>query len=528
MWLPLAISFLFFVLGAWRFAGVNHPGITAPDRTDIIFNGVNCFLLALLGVVCTLWPKIQSLFARDKKKDDSGVAVVVVDSPEGNAEVEEKSIPSLEVELSKNVTEEEERESSELVQVPAVAEKPAAKRNVVYLTNLKTFLTFVVVVHHVACALIGIDVGLITFASNPEKPKSKEDFRSFAIFGEFFIDSNQSYFMAAFYLISAYFCPKSLDRKGFRVFVLDKLVRLGGGVLLWSLVIGPFLGMWTDAYRGTTIYFEYGQGPCWFVLWLLNFSIIYAALAQFIPQVKFSMPHPLLLMLLGLGLGGVYYGMELVVGDYSFIGSMAIWNFGVALYIPFFTAGIVGGRNDWLQSVEGMKTWVVWVLRVTVVCIWGLALFFISYSHIQLPFGLDGNAVILFYPCIGIGVYAVTMTLALMQLFHQYFNSSPQSLLMRNAGLAAYTVYIIHLWVMNVCVVIFIEILKAADVAIIWNTMSKHFIPYSTVVGEPPVPALLSDGVLWGGFVFLTVSTNLLVWPLAHYFRKLPVLNQIL
>ena len=82
MWLPLAISFLFFVLGAWRFAGVNHPGITAPDRTDIIFNGVNCFLLALLGVVCTLWPKIQSLFARDKKKDDSGVAVVVVDSPE--------------------------------------------------------------------------------------------------------------------------------------------------------------------------------------------------------------------------------------------------------------------------------------------------------------------------------------------------------------------------------------------------------------------------------------------------------------
>ena len=280
--------------------------------------------------------------------------------------------------------------------------------------------------------------------------------------------------------------------------------------------------VWSSAYMGGPITVVYNNGPAWFILWLLNFSIIYAALAPFIPEVKFCMPHPLLLMLVGLGLGGVYYGMLLVIGDYNLLGGMQMWTYGIALYVPFFTAGIVGGRNDWLRSVEEMKAWVVWVLRAVVVIILGLNLYGILHifgplPNLSLPLGLTS----FLGCCIITGVYSVATTLALMQLFHQYFNRSPQSVLSRNAGAAAYTVYIIHFVVLNLMTLIFIEILKAGHVPIIFSKGS-----YVTVKNGDP--ELLSNAMIWLGWAFVFVMTQVLVWPLAHYFRKLPVLNKIL
>ena len=42
-----------------------------------------------------------------------------------------------------------------------------------------------------------------------------------------FIDINQAYFMGLLFLISGYFSPQSLDRKGPARFVRDRLIRLG-------------------------------------------------------------------------------------------------------------------------------------------------------------------------------------------------------------------------------------------------------------------------------------------------------------
>merc|ERR1711959_102488 len=195
-------------------------------------------------------------------------------------------------------------------------------------------------------------------------PESKP---SFLTFGGFISEANQYYFMAAFYLISAYFCVKSLDRKGFRRFVIDKLVRLGGPFILWSMLLSPLLYLWTDAYAGIPLQYNYGTGPTWFILWLLNFSLIYAVVAQVLPSLHFKMPHPLLLLVLGLGLGGAFYGLNGAIGSslYNYLGFMTMWTFGLCIYVPFFVAGIAGGRNDWLRDhVEDMATWVVWFLRI--------------------------------------------------------------------------------------------------------------------------------------------------------------------
>jgi hypothetical protein len=322
--------------------------------------------------------------------------------------------------------------------------------------------------------------------------------------------------------------------------VIDKLVRLGGPFILWSALLNPLLYMWNNAYAGSyPLQYSYGAGPPWFILWLLNFTLIYAVVAQVLPSLHFKMPHPLLLLVLGVGLGGVFYGISINIGDWNYSFDMTQWTFGLAIYVPFFVAGIAGGRNDWLRSVENMATWLVWCLRIVCVGFWVLFLLevgqFGAYGQPTIPglasLGMNPSLVGIQTP-----VYAVAMTLAIMQLFHQYFNSSPQSKFMKSAGLAAYAVYVIHPWVIDAFAVAYVEILKAANVTIAFDPTSAILSPSLPVGSNPAFLAVdpetgdlvsLPDSYLWGGWIFVFVLTQLVVWPLAHYFRKLPVMNKM-
>merc|ERR1712019_153096 len=123
-------------------------------------------------------------------------------------------------------------------------------------------------------------------------------------------------------------------------------------------------------------------------------------------------------------------------------------------------------------------------------------------------------------------IYAVPMTLALIQFFHQYFNSTPPSKIAKSAGAAAYTVYIIHTLVYNVWIIAFIAILKAAGMTI-WFSQEQPFL-FGTIDPATGAPSMLPDGVIWAGFLWTLILSQLTVWPLAHYMRQLPVLNKIL
>merc|ERR1712048_1191151 len=137
MWLALAISLLFFAEAAWRFA---IEGTSVAGRADAIFNGVNLVLFGLLGLGCLFWPTISSWFR--PKEENEEVSVVVDSGALASAATappkQEKSLKSLDVE-SGNVV------------APAPAAAP--KRKVTYLTNVKTFLTFIVVTFHTVCVL---------------------------------------------------------------------------------------------------------------------------------------------------------------------------------------------------------------------------------------------------------------------------------------------------------------------------------------------------------------------------------------
>ena len=91
--------------------------------------------------------------------------------------------------------------------------------------------------------------------------------------------------MSLFFLVSAYFSPPSLDKKGARQFILDRVRRLGLPLLVYYFVLNPSLAYISFCFRGETEsgYFTFmsteahkyfGWGPLWFVFALLLLLVL--------------------------------------------------------------------------------------------------------------------------------------------------------------------------------------------------------------------------------------------------------------
>ena len=116
--------------------------------------------------------------------------------------------------------------------VKAVSKIASASR-VYFLDNLKVFLTALVVFHH-AAQPYGPGGGW-WIAS---EPYSIIDYVVLGIF----MAVNASFFMGLFLMISAYFVPSSLERKGAARFVKDRLVKLGVPILIFMFAVFPVMG----------------------------------------------------------------------------------------------------------------------------------------------------------------------------------------------------------------------------------------------------------------------------------------------
>ena len=145
-----------------------------------------------------------------------------------------------------------------------------------FIDNLRVFLIMFVVAHH---------VGQAYGPTGGEWPIFN-DTRS-AILGPFF-PVNAAFFMGLFFLISGYFLPGAYDRKGVRVFLKERLMRLGIPLLfLGLLVFGPFAytGYVSEGGQLSFLPFYFGiylgklqieWAHMWFVAHLLVYAIGYA------------------------------------------------------------------------------------------------------------------------------------------------------------------------------------------------------------------------------------------------------------
>jgi hypothetical protein len=101
----------------------------------------------------------------------------------------------------------------------------------------------------------------------------------------------QAFFMGLLFFLAGVFVPGSLARKGTRVFLRERAFRLGLPVLFYMFVLGPiteyfvagswrstgptsFAKEWLKHIRNRQILQE--NGPLWFCLALLIFSVAYA------------------------------------------------------------------------------------------------------------------------------------------------------------------------------------------------------------------------------------------------------------
>ena len=267
---------------------------------------------------------------------------------------------------------------------------------------------------------------------------------------------NQSFFMGFFVLVSAYFVPGSLARKGSGRFTRDRLVRLGIPLLFWVLVLNPLillilkLGGAPLPLPATTILNPVtgpGLGPMWFVFFLIvaTFAYLiwigYSKPAQ--PGDHAPRPFPKFgsIVALGILLGIV----TAVVRIFLPIGSTWLFNLQLPFfpqYIAAFIIGICAAQNNWFDNIPAHVGKACAAAALLLVVVLPVFLYLATNSPAGLDLvrgGLHGQAVL--FACWEqmAGVMIIT---AMLWVFSLRFNS--QGPVARAMGGDSYTVYVFH------------------------------------------------------------------------------------
>jgi peptidoglycan/LPS O-acetylase OafA/YrhL len=227
------------------------------------------------------------------------------------------------------------------------APEPAGKSSgsrILYIDNLRILLICLVIVTHTSITYGGPGGWYYTDPGNAEiSPFILE-----------VIDAlNQAFFMG------------SLHRKGTSRFIHDRLVRLGIPLVIWILLINPFIVLIIKMGTGTIPtdkgnlldpVFGPGLGPMWFVAFLLMATFAYLAWIkvrqQDRPATGERRPFPGFASILALGI--LLGAITAAVRIFFPIGS--IWLFGFQLpffpqYIAAFIIGIYAAENRWLDEI---------------------------------------------------------------------------------------------------------------------------------------------------------------------------------
>ncbi|MFY7070133.1 acyltransferase family protein [Nocardiopsis changdeensis] len=246
----------------------------------------------------------------------------------------------------------------------APAVRSAGVPRLLYLDNLRTALTVLVVLHHAAIAYSNVPRWYyLEPAADPS-----------GMFLDLMLVFDQAFFMGAFFLIAGLFLPGSHDRRGGRGLLGERLLRLGIPLLAWLLLLRPLVtvGEYTaerDAAlaEGSALpYWEYyltslTPGPMWFVEVLFVFSALYVLWRYLTRGGRGAdrpspepgrAPGPVAVagFVLGLGLAGYGWRIWLPM-DAGFLG------LPTPAYLPqyaaLFTVGVLAARRGLPAGLSG-------------------------------------------------------------------------------------------------------------------------------------------------------------------------------
>jgi fucose 4-O-acetylase-like acetyltransferase len=406
-----------------------------------------------------------------------------------------------------------------------------------YLDNLKVFLTVLVVLHHVVCTFstgsaFTYNVSISRGTQLPYYFGYSVDNCFASVFSQWFLVVNQSYFMCLFFFISGFFTPSSFDRKGRVDFLKDKFKRLGVPLLCFYLVYGPLMNYleaqaffgetgakyWYDAaYKNSW----FSGGPPWFVMWLLNFNVVYAFTDG--APIILAAPSSALVFLAAFAVGMIQF----VVPATGFIQVPMGLN-QLVVNLIFFSVGVLAKRGAWLDSLAKLDTGTVWFIRFWALLLTGV---FLVYDVDVRPYFVKDIAtysrktpntdIIPFF----MGVSSVILSFAQLQLWQAHFGGSRN--ILKWASSAAYTVYLIHPPFVVFGAYLYVLILQACGMEV------TELIYLADGVTFAPNPGWIihTDHVeyMWLGFVFTGfVVCGLVLWPVAWCLAKLPGFRLVL
>lgn len=155
-----------------------------------------------------------------------------------------------------------------------------------YLDNLKIFLTILVIAHH-ACQAYTIGGDWIV-----------KDLDS-ASWLSSFLCVNMTFFMGAFFFVSGYFVPKSLQNKSIKEYIIKRAKRLLIPIVFLILVVVPlyyyiaychaikhyisFFDFYIEIYwKQEMVSYDHG----WFLISLFIYSMLYILIRKFSDRIK--------------------------------------------------------------------------------------------------------------------------------------------------------------------------------------------------------------------------------------------------
>ena len=258
--------------------------------------------------------------------------------------------------------------SSPLPVVSSAAPAGPSAGRMAYLDNLKILLIVLVVAHHAAQAYGP------TGGSWPVGQDERAE-----VLGPF-ITINSMFFMGLFFFISGYFTPHSVERKGLRRFVVDRLLRFGLPALAWLPIHRLTDGSWG---------WEFAH--LWFLVDLLGLNLLYAAwCVLFQRPARRPVPHIagrppgnglILCFVLLLGALTALVRIEYPVDRWiRFLGVFPMEPAHWPQYLGLFILGLWAWRTRWLEhfSAAQGRGWV----GVAVIA----AAFYTAYRLIPRPF----------------------------------------------------------------------------------------------------------------------------------------------
>jgi peptidoglycan/LPS O-acetylase OafA/YrhL len=389
------------------------------------------------------------------------------------------------------------------VRHPERAEAAPARLRLAYVDNLRVLLTTLVILVHLMITY-GAPVGdwYHDFEVGPigEVP---------ALLMTLFIAFNAAFFMGFFFLLAAYFIPGSVDRRGIRSYVVERLKRLGIPLVAYAVVVHPILEYPKDVAKGfggtlpefVVHYFQTtdtsGVGPLWFVEALLLFSLAYAlwcylAGSRQASSPRTRVPSNLAILLATVALGVATFVLRIWAPDGAVLEPLHLNVGRFPQYVALFALGLVAYRRGWLATLESRQArpW-RWALIPLVAAFMAIAVFGGpadgDTEAIQGGLGWQSLAYSVWEQ-----LFATAVILSLLTWFRDRLNG--QGRLLRRIGGDTYAVYVVH---------------PAVLVAL------------AVVLGGIQMDLSLK-------FVLVAPGAVALCFLVGHYLRKLPLAKEVL